>query len=518
MVDIAVRSLLRFPVVVLLMTVARAASAQVAPRFALDRFEPAERGSDWFAGESLDLRGHLRPAVGVVGDYAYRPLAIYNRDGSVRAAMVRHALFAHAGGSLVLADRVRLSLSLPIQAFTEGQDGAIGSTTYPAPPAAQGVGDLRLGADLRVFGKYGGPVTGAFGLQVALPTGDRAQYSSDGDVRLRPRAMVAGAVGLFVYAAQVNLMYRAPSDAATQVAVGSELGLSGAAGVRLLRGRLVVGPEIFGATTFDEPLRTRSTPLEGIAGAHYLLPGDVRIGAGVGAGLTRGWGSPVLRALLSVEWAPGPKAERRRPKPEETRPPAPPPAPSWPWYDSDHDGLRDLDDACPTVAGPQSDDPMFTGCPERDRDKDGILNADDACPDERGPKDLDPSRHGCPKAFVRNGQIKILDQVKFRTASAQLLPGKDSDDVLGAVLAVLTNHPEIAKVRVEGHTDDRGGAAANLTLSAKRAEAVVTWLVAHGIARERLESRGLGASTPLESNETEGGRSTNRRVEFHIEP
>src|SRR3974390_1204427 len=53
--------------------------------FAIDRFDPSERGSDWFVLESLDLRGHVRPAAGLVMEYAYRPLVIYNQDGSVRA-------------------------------------------------------------------------------------------------------------------------------------------------------------------------------------------------------------------------------------------------------------------------------------------------------------------------------------------------------------------------------------------------------------------------------------------------
>ena len=57
-----------------------AGSAQVARAqaqgFAVDTFEPSERGSDWFSVESLDLRGNVRPAIGVVMDGAYRPLVI----------------------------------------------------------------------------------------------------------------------------------------------------------------------------------------------------------------------------------------------------------------------------------------------------------------------------------------------------------------------------------------------------------------------------------------------------------
>src|SRR5687767_15387403 len=60
--------------------------------FAVNRFEPSERGSHWFVRESLDFRGNVRPAIGVVGDYQYKPLVIYNTDGSERSAVVKHML------------------------------------------------------------------------------------------------------------------------------------------------------------------------------------------------------------------------------------------------------------------------------------------------------------------------------------------------------------------------------------------------------------------------------------------
>jgi streptogramin lyase len=52
------------------------------------RSAPSERGSDWFANESLDLRGHLRPAAGLVLDYSHRPLVIEQPDGSTSSSLV----------------------------------------------------------------------------------------------------------------------------------------------------------------------------------------------------------------------------------------------------------------------------------------------------------------------------------------------------------------------------------------------------------------------------------------------
>ena len=146
-----------------------------------------------------------------------------------------------------------------------------------------------------------------------------------------------------------------------------------------------------------------------------------------------------------------------------------------------------------------------------------ITNDVDACPDEPGKPDPDPKKNGCPKAFVSQGQIKILDQVKFKTGSAEILPGKDSVEVLEAVLKVLRDHPELKKVRVEGHTDNRGGAALNRKLSKDRAATVVKWLVKNGVDKDRLSSEGFGPDKPIDDNATEDGRRNNRRVEFHIE-
>ena len=106
--------------------------------------------------------------------------------------------------------------------------------------------------------------------------------------------------------------------------------------------------------------------------------------------------------------------------------------------------------------------------------------------------------------------------MKFKTGSAELA-GKESDELLGAVRGVLVAHPEIKKLRVEGHTDNKGDAGNNKRLSQQRAETVAKWLTNHGIDKARLSSAGFGAEKPIDSNDTDPGRTNNRRVEFHVE-
>ncbi|HYQ47082.1 MAG TPA: OmpA family protein [Polyangiaceae bacterium] len=554
--------------------------------FALNHYSPAERGSDWFALESLDLRGRLRPAVGLTLDAADDPLIVSDSSDNEVGALVSAQVYAHLGASLVLADRLRFGLNLPVQLWATGESVVIGGVQYSPPAHATALGDLRLGADFRLFGRYGGAANLALEAQVYLPTGDMASYSGYGNTRVVPRTVFAGETGPFMYAARVGLLLmRSRSYGGSEL--GNHFEFGGACGLRLLERKLVVGPELFGSTVISNGIAftQQATPLEGLLGAHYSVAPAWRVGAAVSGGLTAGFGTPKVRGLLSVDWAPA--FEPRRPSdrdrdqvPDEhdacpdlpgarTSNPlsngCPPPA------DRDADGVPDAKDACPDVAGVNSEDPARSGClpdlpcpevpgpkssdprlahcptdqdqdgvrdpvdacpmlpgrwaadaktngcPEPDTDGDAVLDANDACPEVSGPANEDPKRNGCPAATVQGDQIVILDSIQFKTGRAELADDAASEQVLQAILSILTGHPEITRLHVEGHTDNHGAAAMNRQLSGKRAAAVVDWLVSHGVAANRLASAGFGADRPVDSNQTEAGRKRNRRVEFHIE-
>src|SRR4051812_46431996 len=70
-----------------------------APGFAVDRFEPAAPGSDWFTLESLDFRGHERPAFGLVLDGAWKPLVVVDQSGNGVGSLVSYQIVAHAGAA-----------------------------------------------------------------------------------------------------------------------------------------------------------------------------------------------------------------------------------------------------------------------------------------------------------------------------------------------------------------------------------------------------------------------------------
>jgi outer membrane protein OmpA-like peptidoglycan-associated protein len=182
--------------------------------------------------------------------------------------------------------------------------------------------------------------------------------------------------------------------------------------------------------------------------------------------------------------------------------------------DRDHDGIPDAVDACPDVPGVISDDPKKNGCP-KDTDSDGVPDAEDNCPTVPGPA----SNHGCPLAqpqlvALRANKLEILQKVFFKTNMAVI--EKRSFELLNQVAEVLQSHPDIKLVQVEGHTDTVGTPEKNMRLSQKRADAVRAYLVKRGVDGDRLVAKGFGQEKPVETNETEEGRSANRRVEFNI--
>jgi outer membrane protein OmpA-like peptidoglycan-associated protein len=546
------------------------AAAQEAKGFNLNRFDPSERGSDWFVLDSLDLRGHKRHAIGVVADYAYKPLVIYEPDGAERAAVIKWQAFTHLGASLVLWDRVRAGFSLPILLSQFSENSHIGATTFK-PATNSTIGDIRVASDVRLFGENGDPMTAALGLAVYVPTGDRSSYTGDGKARLTPRLQVAGDVSPFAYAARLGFNYRAQTERFADTPMGSEVAFAVSAGVRALDNRLLFGPELYGTTgTSSGAFFSKATsPFEVLFGAHYRIASDFHLGLGVGPGVTRGLGTPLWRGAAMLEWHPAyeppappsppdrdhdaiadgldacpespgiwtdeprtngcppPPPDRDRDgvvDPEDACMDVPGPATQDPRTngcpvtppDHDGDGVLDPEDACPEQAGVATQEPQTNGCPPPppDRDGDSIIDAEDACPDHPGARSDDPKKSGCPVARMEGDQIRITEQVKFATGSAKLLP--ESDGVLDAVLEVLKKHPAISKVRIEGHTDAKGAEYANRLLSKDRAAAVAAWLVKRGIDKKRLESAGFGSSKPIDSNDTEAGRQNNRRVEFHV--
>ena len=200
--------------------------------------------------------------------------------------------------------------------------------------------------------------------------------------------------------------------------------------------------------------------------------------------------------------------------PEEVEPPHAPPVAKDDFPDRDHDGIRDDLDKCP-------DEP---------EDYNGFEDAGPGCPDgDRAPADLGDTAAGCTKtgpvderrlraiaAPSRSGDSTIvtLKSIEFEFDKAVIRPV--SYPVLDAVALALHDNPDIELVEVRGHTDERGDDAYNLSLSERRAAAVVTYLIKQRVAPDRLTSTGFGETMPLDPAHNEAAWTKNRRVEFQI--
>jgi outer membrane protein OmpA-like peptidoglycan-associated protein len=105
----------------------------------------------------------------------------------------------------------------------------------------------------------------------------------------------------------------------------------------------------------------------------------------------------------------------------------------------------------------------------------------------------------------------VTQGILFATGKADLQP--ESRPVLKEIAATLQKYPDL-KVLIEGHTDNVGSAASNLTLSDARAAAVKAALVGEfGVGADRVSTKGLGDTKPAVPNTTAAGRAQNRRVE-----
>jgi hypothetical protein len=209
-----------------------------------------------------------------------------------------------------------LYLNFDTPLSTKGQSGTASGYEFSAPSLKlssnpDSFGDARLGADVRVVGAAQSFFRLGLGAQLFFPTGKRFDYDSDDTYRGMARALFAGDIGAFSYAAQLGAHIRPRNDTSIPDAPrGSEL-LFGAAGGFALpldttgTAAFVAGPEVFGETAFNAFLGSRTTGVEGLLTARLDTTSDrgaiVRFKLGAGGGLDPNFGAPDWRIVCAFE-------------------------------------------------------------------------------------------------------------------------------------------------------------------------------------------------------------------------
>jgi outer membrane protein OmpA-like peptidoglycan-associated protein len=384
--------------------------------------------------------------------FSYARSPLRLRTAAGSEQIVSYQLIAHALLAAELARRFKLLLDAP---FVVSQDGPA-SNRFGTPSGAA-IGDLRLDTRAELVAARGVWPAGALELELRLPTGN-GDYAGDPSARYGVATIVGANLDRWLWRARFGVRYRHDESEAAGI-FGSEahVGL----GIGLSWERALFGVELAGATGFESKtgfFAKDTTQLEALASAQYRF-GPLTALVGGGPGLTRGAGTPAYRVIFGVEVAHELAPTRRT-------------------------SISDRDTGSRKSAAARGDD--------RPRARGGSI----------------------PQARFVGTSIVISEQIHFAVGKDQLL--SESFGVLGEVAKLLAAHPEIARVSVDGHTDDVGDDAENLRLSRRRALAVVRWLVEHGIDERRLEARGFGARQPLVVDKTEEARSKNRRVEFRI--
>lgn len=435
---------------------------------------------------------------------------------------------AHLLFSYQLLERLELGVDLPITVFQRGAFGRLNELGFPSQDvAAFGLGDLRLVPRIGLLTSQSFPLGLSLIPEVRLPTGDGDSFLGDLGVVLAPRLAAELNVGPVRLIANGGYRLRPVPAQYLNLYVGNEF-VSGA-GAQLslpdmgrfrqnkLTGEVVLSTPTEAPFTFSQAdsLKTPFELLVGVRsrfGNHWGLELDV----GRGLGLQSGYGREDFRVIFGVryDYHYSDRDGDRIPDEVDNCPDDPEDYDGYqdsdgcPEPDNDADGVLDVDDACPMDPGPKE----YDGCPDRDGDQ--IPDIVDKCPDEPGIPELEGCPETGPEVIIESDRLRVRGNILFETAQAIIQP--QSFRMLDEVAKVLTQHPELGEVLVEGHTDNRGGREYNMDLSRRRAKAVVDYLVTRGVAKERLKSAGFGFDRPVASNDTPLGRAKNRRTEFRL--
>ncbi len=152
-----------------------------------------------------------------------------------------------------------------------------------------------------------------------------------------------------------------------------------------------------------------------------------------------------------------------------------------------------------------------TSTMDGDEDGDGVPDSRDKCPGT--PPGTRVDADGCPLPVTRVASIKMMVNFAF---DSDVVQEKYFNDI--SELAAFLKRFDQVDVDIEGHTDSTGPDDYNMTLSQRRANAVVDVLVnKYGIDRSRLEPKGYGETQPVADNGTKEGRAENRRVMATLE-
>jgi outer membrane protein OmpA-like peptidoglycan-associated protein len=484
--------------------------AWASPGVTLDQYHVAPHGDDGFTVSRPQTPGHLQLQTSLGVDYSSNPLVYELKQGASngkKVALVSDQLAANLGVSLGVFDRLLAFATLPVNLVLSG-------TAFGSQPTATGAGagDFALGAR-GVF--YRAAERGALALQLSttFPTGAGGSVgpavAGESGLTLQPSLLAELAFPILRITANAGLRIRKQLTLPS-ASFGNELSYALALALHVLSHRLDAQLELFGVTPTDDVGRRANSPLEALGGLK-LFAGQYTFGLASGVGVMSGYGSPQLRVAAMGAYRfgdhsakPPATSAEAAPQPAETTPPTAAAAPE--------PRAQAPQPPRSVVPPPAAEPPRPTAvvAATGDSDGDGLKDADDQCPGWPGPA----ASGGCPQHFQyipETGALTLHSPITWRRSSA-LLDGSADPMLQELAGALAKNH---GRVMVLAHVAPRGNPEQSVSVTARRAQALMQWLQAHGVKSEQLEAYGCAGNRPIAPARTKN-RWKNERVEFFV--
>ena len=428
--------------------------------------------------------------------------------------------------------RFRIGLDVPV----------VLSSSSDVLEAGGGLGDIAVDLRGTFVDPDGGPVGLAMSTRFGVPTATVDLPIGGSGIGYEVAFIVDKRMGDLTAVANLGFRGRPPADL-DNVVVGNQIVNRYGLGYQF-SGSVGASVDVVGNLLASDLGNPAGGAWESMVGGWYRFTDNWVARAGAGKGLSSGIGTSAFRTMVVFGYEPEPV------------------------LDSDADGLNDRNDRCPDEAEDFDGHEDADGCPDEvnpvkmlfrdpygypvdeltvdlENEDDGseasgnakidllltpgvwIVNAtapgfdafdDEITVEEGQPYErvfvLNPNTPP-PKVRVTRKAIRITDRIYFEVNSDTIKP--ESYNILNAIAKTMVAHPDVLRVRVEGHTDSRSSDGYNMKLSQERAEAVRGYLIDQGVEESRLVAVGKGEREPLDSRETPDAWELNRRVEFLIE-
>ncbi len=485
-----------------------------ADGFDSELFKPNSSSTTFFSQDAAEVLPSSTWNVGVGFHVSTSPLVL--RDAETGAALpngvvVSSRTGAYLAGNYGFLQRFEVGVVLP---FVLRQNGS-GEMLVGNPQLnATSLADMRLDLKGRIWSM--GRMQLVAAVSTTLPTGDDETLLGETSMTVTPKVILGISRGGFRFGLNAGVKIR-PQNEVSSLVLDDEFRFGLGADYELLSKRLWVMAESYGNRSLQSS-DAEAFPVEAIVGARYAVTGPWQLQAGAGTGLSRGYGTPSFRGLMTLAYRPSEEAVAMLPPVAKEVVEKKTQVEDEGVVDADGDGILDADDLCAFEAEDMDGFEDEDGCPELDNDKDKILDVDDACPLKaevlNGVDDTD----GCPDAGIivmKLDRVTIEEKVLFDRNRARVKhQGKKA---LRAIVMMYLQHPEWGQMKIHGHTDSQGPTDYNLELSQRRASRVRDVMISMGMDSTKISSEGFGEEKPLASNSDERGRMRNRRVEFIIE-